>query len=412
MPIQHLAAEYGVSGSYLARVCAALNVPRPPVGYWQKKAVGKDKPCPPLPGAQPGDQLAWSRALPLAVPVAPPRQIAQRRTQKAAAPTEGLHPLLRGAAVLFRKTRKIDDYEYLRPYKQLLPDIVTSAACLEKALDDAHALYTALGRKGHRVMLAPPDRDLRRVAIEEREAPGKDRKYGRYSCGKIWSPYRPTIAFIGPVPIGLAIIEMTERVTLRYLKGSYLREDSDAVRKAKGWQLSNSWTREQDVPSGRFRVVAYSPYPGVNWQRSWQETPQRTLAVMVPNIVRELASVADELAKKQIEADEAAERDRREREAQRERWRRDEDRRKVATAREASQKQLSQIIEQWSAAMSIEQFFREAEARISEAPVERQEALSARLSLARSMLGTLDPLDFLDGWVAPQERYRSPYGDD
>ena len=59
-PISHLAAEYGVSGSYLARVCTSLAVPRPPAGYWQKKAVGKDAPRLPLPPAKPGDQLVWS----------------------------------------------------------------------------------------------------------------------------------------------------------------------------------------------------------------------------------------------------------------------------------------------------------------------------------------------------------------
>jgi hypothetical protein len=31
-PISQLAAKFGVSGSYLARVCEALNVPRPPLG--------------------------------------------------------------------------------------------------------------------------------------------------------------------------------------------------------------------------------------------------------------------------------------------------------------------------------------------------------------------------------------------
>ena len=62
--------------------------------------------------------------------------------------------------------------------------------------------------------------------------------------------------------------------------------------------------------------------------------------------------------------------------------------------------------------MSLEQFFREAEVRIAEAPVERQGPLSERLALARSMVGTLDPLDFLEGWVAPDERYKTRYPDD
>lgn len=314
--------------------------------------------------------------------------------------------------MLFRKTRKIDDYEFLRPYKQLLPDIVTSEACLRKALDIAGALYTALDRKGHRVMIAPPDSSLRRISIEERETPGKDRKFGRYGHGSIWSPYRPTVSFVGAVPIGLTIIEMTERATLRYLKGKFLREDSDVVRSANAWQLANSWTHEQDVPSGRFRVVAYSPYPGVEWQMSWQETSMRALSGLIPDILREVAAVAGDLAQKQIEADEAAARRQREWEEQRERWRREEDQRKIAAAKEASGKQLSEIIRQWSAAMSLEHFFREAETRIAQAPEDRRVSLSERLERARSMVGTLDPLDFLEDWVAPEERYKSIYPDE
>lgn len=412
-PIQHLAAEYGVSGSYLARVCSALNVPRPPMGYWQKKAVGKDKPRPPLPEAQPGDQLTWSNDAPLAKPISREQAPVRRRFAKSAAsPVEALHPLLRGTQALFRKTRKIEDYEFLRPYKQLLPDIVTSEACLSKALEYAHTLYTSLERKGLRVVLGPPDRPLRRVSIEERETPGKDRKYGRYGHGSFWSPYRPTVTFIGTVPIGVTLIEMTERVMLRYFKGKYLREDSDLVRSAKAWQLANSWSHEQDIPSGRFRVVAYSPYPGVNWQQSWQESTKRSLSGLIPDILKELASVAPDLAQKQIEADEAAARHKREQEERWARWEREQDQRKVAAAREASEKQLSQIIQQWSTAMSLEQFFHEAEARIAQASPDRQGKLLERLGLARSMVGTLDPLDFLEEWVAPDERYKTNYPGD
>lgn len=84
----------------------------------------------------------------------------------------------------------------------------------------------------------------------------------------------------------------------------------------------------------------------------------------------------------------------------------------MAEARAISQKQLLEIIKQWSAAMSHEQFFSEAEARIRQAPPERQGTLSDRLELARSVVGTLDPLDFLEEWVAPEERYKTVYPDD
>jgi hypothetical protein len=58
-PMLKVSARYGVSSSYMARVCTLLNVPRPERGYWAKLAVGKAQPAPPLPDARPGDELVW-----------------------------------------------------------------------------------------------------------------------------------------------------------------------------------------------------------------------------------------------------------------------------------------------------------------------------------------------------------------
>jgi hypothetical protein len=44
-----VAAQFGVSSSYLARVCTLLYVPRPERGYWAKLAVGKASKQPALP---------------------------------------------------------------------------------------------------------------------------------------------------------------------------------------------------------------------------------------------------------------------------------------------------------------------------------------------------------------------------
>ena len=40
------------------------------------------------------------------------------------------------------------------------------------------------------------------------------------------------------------------------------------------------------------------------------------------------------------------------------------------------------------------------------------ESFFRRTMNARSMMGTLDPLEFLEQWVAPDERYRRQYPDD
>lgn len=48
-PMRVLAKQYGLSDVGLAKICKRHEVPRPPVGYWAKKEVGKAPPRPPLP---------------------------------------------------------------------------------------------------------------------------------------------------------------------------------------------------------------------------------------------------------------------------------------------------------------------------------------------------------------------------
>ncbi|GAA5441787.1 hypothetical protein Dcae01_03328 [Deinococcus caeni] len=48
-PSEQVAAELGVSGAALAKRCAALNVPKPPRGYWARRVAGQKVKKPPLP---------------------------------------------------------------------------------------------------------------------------------------------------------------------------------------------------------------------------------------------------------------------------------------------------------------------------------------------------------------------------
>ena len=50
----------------------------------------------------------------------------------------------------------------------------------------------------------------------------------------------------------------------------------------------------------------------------------------------------------------------------------------------------------WTKALSVEMFFVEAEKRMQMVDGERRVQLESRLRLARSMLGDLDPLSFIE----------------
>ncbi|MGX9574289.1 hypothetical protein [Mesorhizobium sp. f-mel] len=200
--------------------------------------------------------------------------------------------------------------------------------------------------------------------------------------------------------MGLALTEMTERTTMRYFRGKYFREDSKVIKSARSWQLANSWTTEKDLPCGRFRLVAYSPLNGVDWAESWQETAKSSISAMIPAIVRKLESSKDELQALMTAAEKAVAQGQREWEEVHERYLREEDQRRVEQAMSESQEQLSDIMDRWAAAMSIERFFQDAERRVEDVVSERRAQLRERLALARAMLCTMDSLDYLEGWLA------------
>lgn len=408
-PMIKIGERLGVSGSYLARICSLLNVPRPERGYWAKLEVGKAPPVPPLPEPRPGDQVHWSRegeqpARTRTRPSAPrPRQPSVTPVRIARNSTHGL---IRGAKAHFEKGYAIEEGAYLKPYKKLLVDVTSSEAGLEKALALANDLFNAFESVGHRVVLAPSDSSLRRSQIEEREAGGKARDPWAYRGP--WSPLRPTVAFVGSVAIGLAIIEMSEHVTLHYLNGKYLREREFLA--APQRFRHHSWTSNQDVPSGRMRIVAYAPYGRVSWSRQWDETKTSSLRSSLKSIVEAVEAKAPELVAMLDAADRRAEIERREAEEQHQRWLRKEDRRRIDVSITESKTDLRDVIKRWSDALAIEQFLIGVEARSSQLAGSEKEEMLARLELARELLGTHDPLDFIRQWKAPFERYRPRYG--
>ena len=82
-------------------------------------------------------------------------------------------------------------------------------AGLEKALAFASDLFNAMESAGHRVAISAAADHFVRERIEEHEKlPERQRRDAWYGYGRLWSPQRPTVAYVGSVAFGLAIIEM------------------------------------------------------------------------------------------------------------------------------------------------------------------------------------------------------------
>lgn len=404
-PMTQIAEQFDVSGSYLARICTLLNVPRPARGYWAKLAVGKAPAQTPLPAARPGDALNWSQAGQHVVPPKP-RAPPPRRRMTARIDRSQIHDLIRGARTHFENGRPVDDGAYLKPYKKLLVDVTASKACLDKALNLANDLFNGLESAGHRVVLASAEARLRRMHFDEREVASKPRDYWQH--GSLWSPYRPTVVYVGTVAIGLVIVETSETVTLRYLAGKYVRE-TDYVAPRRRHAPDHSWTTARDLPCGRLRIIAYSPYGRVSWSTQWQETKSTSLSAQIRTIVHAIESAAVDLVPRLEEADRQAELRHQQWLADEESRRQEDDRRRVEQSIADSRSELGRIIERWSDVISVERFLTGVEQRAKDLPETERLRLLERLALARIFLGDQDPLAFFREWKTPEERYAPQY---
>jgi len=404
-----VAEKFKVSGSYMARVCTNLNVPRPERGYWAKLAVGKALHKPSLPELKPGDPVSWSQdgefqSLPRPRLVAPPRPGPPRN--KLLRPVAGVHGLIRNAKGDYDAGYKVDEGQHLRPYKRLLVDITASSAGLDKALGFANDLFNALESAGYRVLISSPAENFTRPRIDEREQLSKlQRGEHSYNYTHLWSPQLPTVVYVGSVAFGLAVIEMSESVVLRYVNGKYIRESDYKPPKTSVRYVDHSWTTTKDIPGGRLRLVVYAPYPGVSWSISFQESRDRTLTTDIPKMVKSIENSTEVLVAKVKEEERQAELRRKEWAAQQEQWRQEEDRRRVAESIKESRAQLTKVIEDWARVVSLEQFFSGIQSRAQDLPEEQRQEVLNRLALAREFVGTQDPLEFFRSWKTPAEKY-------
>jgi hypothetical protein len=405
-PMLKVAARYGVSSSYMARICKFMNVPRPERGYWAMVAAGKKPPILPLPDPQPGDQMIWSRGssdVNIAKPLPRPPAETQKRRSRPKTKIPSQHPLVSGVKDLFVTCRFTHANGYLKPDKKLLVDLVVTKPSLDKALSFANKLFLSFENRGYHVVLQPRGENFCRAAVDEHEVPSKkNRDY--YYHDNLWSPCRCTVAYIGTVAIGLTIIEMAEEVEVRYVNGKYIREKDYIPPKRSQYGHNLTWTTKKDYPTGRLCLQAYAPYGRAHWVKRWQETKTRELNTQIKTIVKELEEASVVIARLVEEGERQAEIERKKWEAQKEIWHKEEAARLAAKALKESREELLQIIDRWEKANCIERYFRDAEQRASALSESERLRLLERLKLARDMIGSVDALDCFLAWRAPDER--------
>lgn len=288
-PVAKVAPSLGVSGSYLARVCFALDVPRPPPGYWALHAVGRAPPLPALPPPAAGSPSNWVRHG-NERPVIQQFYMHPNRIKRVGADARTVGQLLvaktaRHLRAAAQKTELKDTYLVPPIRRPLVVDLITTAAGLEGCLKFASLLVGGLERRGHRVAVAGSFEKFSRVPIETTATTalaidGDVRQ-------KMWPP-RPTVAYINSVPIGIVIVEMSRHVKVRYDGYSKFVPLSEW----KGPETGYSWTTTRLLPTGLMKLVTYSRYIRKEWHQQWCEKASGDLCRMIPSIVTDLERAA------------------------------------------------------------------------------------------------------------------------
>ncbi|MFC4171419.1 hypothetical protein ACFOYU_05020 [Microvirga sp. GCM10011540] len=142
-PLSKVAPGLGISGTQLAALCKRYQIPYPGSGYWTRKSLGLSAELPILPDA-PDETIEVMPSVAKPRKKRTPEEGSARKTRPVAKPHRpARHPLLFGVEEHFRKTRDVENGEFLRPYKRILPDLISSQTALPRALSLAHPLRVA-----------------------------------------------------------------------------------------------------------------------------------------------------------------------------------------------------------------------------------------------------------------------------
>ena len=194
---------------------------------------------------------------------------------------------------------------------------------------------------------------------------------------------------------------------MRYVGNStYVPEAEYRANYARSrYRDDGSWSTTQEIPSGRLRLVAYSPHSRVDLLEQWEESSSPSLLKRIPDIINGIENLAGKLPDQIAEAERQMEVERRKWEEDQRRYAVKENKRRIEESTKQSREQLDGLIQQWARDRARADVLDALESGIRCQPDTERESLVERLELARNLLGSLDPIPGFRKWLAPEERY-------
>lgn len=357
--MSHLSADFGLSGNGLAKICARLDVPVPPRGYWAKKDAGRPVVAYRLPPQKQGvPSHADIRPTPPVKPVPTEerqkRDIAVKAAETITVPeaTDRLHPIVRAWLSEHKREQK------------------------ERAQENRRAGRDVFSWS--RPLLADlTERDLYRFRVTSAVFWAVEAAGGEV----IKSPVTGRVTFrVGGHEVACSIVEKLYR-PLKMPEG-------------EAW---TAWPHHHQVglhSSGFLRVTITTYLEGR--QKQWIENKKQKIGDVLPEIAGAIIAGGTILERQKQEREEAARR------------RRDEELRRLECQRqrEAEERRwqrFTRSASEWEEHSRLLSFIAELRRRLPSEPSEAQESLSERIAWAEAHTAGLDPLaeglQALDKWI-------------
>lgn len=407
-PLNAAASEMKVREHELISRCIELQIPRPLDGYWRAVAKGNPPAIPPLPPLKTHirDSIDVQQEVTPQLPVVNEQQASdsykpalKRRSKSSSLPALGAKLFFASKEILLKSS--VTELGYYKPTKRKLLDVNTSDTGLNIAEAFMLKFFAAAESRGFIVRLAERGDCFRRRDITFAE-------HGtcNYLYPALWRPSGPSIICTEGVSVGFSLVEMTEDVPVKEVKGRYVR-DERMINWSRGKNSARlGYYSRRHIPSGRFRLQLYSPYESEGWHQVFSQTKTCSLISQIPKIIK-AAQAALPVLKKEVQAKkERAEANRLRMEQQMVEYKKREAIRKQEEAHKASVNELHVIMAKWTEDMRVEQFFTDAEKDIERCDAALQEQLRERLRAAKEFLKRETALQRLLKWRTPEERLK------
>lgn len=405
-PTQLIAADLKMSESHLIARCIELQIPRPLHGYWHAVAKGNPPAIPPLPPlkAHIRDSIDFQEEVTLQLPIVNEQPASgsykpalKRRAKSSSHPAQGAKLFFASKEILLKSS--VTELGFYKPTKRKLLDVNTSDTGLNIAEAFMLKFFAAAESRRFMVRLAERGDCFRRRDITFAE-------YGtcNYLYPALWRPSGPSIISAEGISVGFSLVEMTEEVPVKEVKGRYVR-DERMINWSRGKNSAQlGYYSRRHIPSGRFRLQLYSPYESEGWHQVFSQTKTCSLISQISKIIKSAESALPVLKKEVQAKKERAEANRLRMEQQMVEYKKSEAIRKQEEAHKASVNELHVIMAKWTEDMRVEQFFTDAEKDIKRCDTALQEQLRERLRAAKEFLKRETALQRLLKWRTPEER--------